>query len=93
MSTSKQEHFQTEVRRQTAILDTKGLLQYIKPISERLYWNVLTKDPRFPKPVIGGNGAKALHSRESIDRFLEEAARTGFMKPDGTMVGSDDPRG
>jgi len=66
---------------QTAIMDTKQLLAYIKPISERLYWSVLTKDPRFPKPLIGGNGAKALHSVEAVATYLEEAARTGFMAP------------
>lgn len=66
---------------QTAIMDTKQLLAYIKPISERLYWSVLTKDPRFPKPIIGGNGAKALHSVEAVDAYLREAARTGFMTP------------
>lgn len=59
-------------------MDTKQLLAYIKPISERLYWSVLTKDPRFPKPLIGGNGAKALHSVEAVAAYLDEAARTGF---------------
>lgn len=66
---------------QTAIMDTRQLLAYIKPISERLYWSVVAKDPRFPKPVIGGNGAKALHSVEAVDAYLREAARTGFMAP------------
>ena len=66
---------------QTAILDTKQLLAYIKPISEHTYWSVLAKDPRFPKPILGGNGAKALHSREKIDAYLAEVARTGFMAP------------
>ncbi|MBS1188944.1 MAG: hypothetical protein H6R10_736 [Rhodocyclaceae bacterium] len=83
MATTETKIIENTAWQQKAILDTKQLLSYIKPISHRLYWNVLAKDPRFPKPVIGGNGAKALHSREAIDRFLEEAARTGFQKPDG----------
>ena len=65
--------------RQTKIFNTEQLLAYIKPISENTYWNVMKKDPRFPKPIMGGNGAKALHSRELIDRYLEEVGRTGFM--------------
>ena len=68
--------------RQTAILDTKQLLEYIKPIGVNTYWNVMAKDPRFPAPIMGGNGSKALHSREKIDRFLEEVGRTGFMAPE-----------
>lgn len=71
---------------QTSIIDTKQLLAYIKPISHRLYWTVLAKDPRWPKPLTGGNGAKALHSIEAVDRYLAEAARTGFFKPDGSPV-------
>ena len=67
--------------KQQAILDTKQLLQFIKPISERLYWSVLTKDPRFPKPLMGGNGRKALHSREAVENYLHEVARSGFMPP------------
>ena len=74
-----------QVTQQTAIIDTKQLMAYIKPISERLYWSVLTKDPRFPKPVLGGNGAKALHSVEAIDNYLREVARTGFMGPGGSV--------
>lgn len=68
-------------QRQTAIMDTKQLLSYIKPISHHTYWKVLAKDPRFPKPIMGGNRAKALHSKEQIDRYLEEVARTGFYAP------------
>lgn len=64
---------------QTAIVDTKQLLQYIKPISERVYWSLIAKDPRFPKPILGGNGAKALHSVEAVDKYLQEVGRTGFM--------------
>lgn len=71
---------------QTAILDTNQLIAYIKPISKRIYWSVMTKDPRFPKPVIGGNGVKALHSREKIDDYLAEVGRTGFMAPDHSEV-------
>lgn len=71
----------TDQLRQTSILDTKQLLEYIRPISERVYWSVLTKDPRFPKPVMGGNGCKALHSREKIDDYLAEVGRTGFIGP------------
>lgn len=74
--------------RQSAILNTKQLLEFIKPISVHSYWNLLAKDPRFPKPVMGGNGAKALHSTEAVDNYLREAARTGFMRPDGTFSGS-----
>lgn len=76
----------TNNARQTSIIDTKQLISYLKPISEGLYYKVLTKDPRWPKPVVGGNGAKALHSVEAIDRYLAEAARTGFLKPDGKPV-------
>ena len=67
--------------KQTAIMDTKQLLSYIKPISHHTYWKVIAKDPRFPKPIMGGNGAKALHSREHIDRYLEQVARDGFYPP------------
>lgn len=63
---------------QNEILDTKQLLQYIKPISHHTYWKVMAKDPRFPKPIIGGNGAKALHSRTKIDEYLRQVAITGF---------------
>lgn len=67
---------------QTAIMNTKQLLTYIKPISERMYWTVLAKDPRFPKPLSGGNGRKALHSVSAIDAYLEEVAKTGFIRQD-----------
>lgn len=77
-------------RQQTAIIDTKQLISYLKPISEGLYYKVLTKDPRWPKPVVGGNGTKALHSVEAIDRYLAEAARTGFFRPDGSVFDSRD---
>lgn len=70
---------------QTSILDTKQLLAFIKPISERLYWSVLAKDPRFPAPVVGGNGRKALHSSAAVRSYLDEASRTGFMLPDGSI--------
>ncbi len=40
-------------RRQTAIMDTKQLIAYIKPISHHTYWKVMAKDPRFPKPIMG----------------------------------------
>lgn len=66
-------------QRQTAIMNTNQLIDYIKPISKNKYWKVLAKDPRFPKPIMGGNGAKALHSKEQVDRYLEEVARTGFL--------------
>lgn len=67
---------------QTAILDTKQLLQFIKPISERTYWSVIAKDPRFPKPIMGGNGKKALHSREAVENYLKILARDGFISPE-----------
>lgn len=66
---------------QTAIIDTKQLIAYIKPISHHTYWKVLAKDPRAPKPLMGGNGAKALHSVEAWDAYLREVARTGFIFP------------
>lgn len=69
-------------RRQTAIMDTKQLIAYIKPISHHTYWKIIAKDPRFPKPIMGGNGAKALHGVEAVDLYLQEAARTGFILPD-----------
>ena len=75
--------------RQSAILNTKQLLEFIKPIGIGMYWAVLHKDPRFPKPVIGGNGSKALHSTEAVEKYLQEAARTGFMRPDGSPVNSE----
>ena len=71
------------VGQQKAIVDTKQLIQYIKPISVHDYWHAVVKDPRFPAPVVGGNGSKALHSLSAIDAFLEEAARTGFLTPEG----------
>lgn len=66
---------------QTAILDTRQLLEFIKPISERVYWTIVAKDPRFPKPLMGGKGRKALHSREAVEKYLIEVARTGFINP------------
>lgn len=66
-------------RQQMAIMDTKQLLAYIKPISHHTYWKVMVKDPRFPKPIQGGNGAKALHGVEAVDRYLQEVALTGFF--------------
>lgn len=81
---------QEKPRQQTVIIDTKQLLAYIKPISHHLYWKVLAKDPRWPKPIAGGNGAKALHSVEAVDRYLAEAARTGFFRPDGSVFDSRD---
>lgn len=71
---------------QTAIINTKQLIAYIKPISHHTYWKVMAKDPRFPKPVMGGNGAKALHSVEAIDAYLREVGRTGFMLPNGAAA-------
>lgn len=62
-------------------MDTRQLLQYIKPISHHTYWKIIAKDPRFPKPLMGGNGAKALHSVEAVDEYLREVARTGFILP------------
>lgn len=76
---------------QTAIVDTKQLLLYIKPISERMYWTVLAKDPRFPKPLAGGKGCKALHSVEAIDNYLREVARTGFIQPVGAASDHEHP--
>lgn len=73
--------------RQQVLADTKTLLQFIKPISVHTFWHVVAKDPRFPKPVIGGGqGAKALHSLPAVSAYLEEVARTGFMGPDGSTV-------
>lgn len=72
--------------RQTAILDTRQLLEFIKPISERIYWSVVAKDPRFPKPIMGGDGRKALHSRERVESYLVEVGRTGFMSPSGEII-------
>lgn len=69
------------MNQQTAILDTKQLLMFIKPISERTYWNIVAKDPRFPKPLKGGHGRKALHSRIAVENYLNEVARTGFIFP------------
>lgn len=66
------------MNRQTEILDTKQLLDFIKPLSERIYWSVIAKDPRFPKPIVGGKGRKALHSRSAVENYLKEVARTGF---------------
>ncbi|MDO9069064.1 MAG: hypothetical protein U0989_02660 [Azonexus sp.] len=74
---------------QTAIIDTKQLLAYIKPISHHTYWKVIAKDPRFPKPILGGNGAKALHSVELVDRYLQEVARTGFIQPPDAAAGNE----
>lgn len=72
--------------RQTALLDTKQVLQYIKPLSHHTYWNVMKKDPRWPKPVQGGNGSKEVYGRAAIDLYLEEVARTGFMSPEGLFL-------
>lgn len=76
--------------RQTAIMDTKQVLAYIKPISHHRFWKVVVKDPRFPKPILGGNGAKAIYGREPIDRYLDEVARTGFQNPDGSPYRGED---
>lgn len=70
----------TPVRQQAAIMNTKQLLAYIKPLSHHTYWKVMAKDPRFPKPIMGGAGSKALHSVELIDAYLREVARTGFLQ-------------
>ena len=71
---------------QNVIADTNQLLAYIKPISHQIYWKVLKKDPRAPKPVLGGDGCKAFHSLPAWDEYLNEVARTGFMAPDGTLI-------
>lgn len=81
MSTSKETESSVIFMQQTAILDTKQLLAYIKPISVKTYWSIVAKDPRFPKPIMGGAGAKALHSRELVDLYLKEVGRTGFIYP------------
>lgn len=70
------------MNQQFEILDTKQLLEFIKPISERIYWSVIAKDPRFPKPLMGGNGRKALHSRQAVEEYLKILARDGFIQPD-----------
>ena len=70
------------MNQQFEILDTKQLLEFIKPISERIYWSVIAKDPRFPKPLMGGNGRKALHSRQAVEDYLKILARDGFIQPD-----------
>lgn len=73
------------MNQQTEILNTKQLLEFIKPISQRTYWKVIAKDPRFPKPLVGGNGRKALHSRCAVEEYLKELARTGFIYPDAEV--------
>lgn len=70
------------MNRQTEILDTKQLLDFIKPISEKVYWSIIAKDPRFPKPIMGGQGRKALHSRQAVEDYLKVLARDGFNQPD-----------
>jgi len=81
MTTPKATEVPALTLQQTAILDTKQLLAYIKPISVKTYWSIVAKDPRFPKPIMGGAGAKALHSRELVDLYLKEVGRTGFIYP------------
>ena len=72
--------------RQSAIIGTNEVIQYIKPIGVHTFWHVLKHDPRFPAPVLGGNGGKALYAIEQVDAYLREAGRTGFYGPDGERV-------
>lgn len=92
MKSDKIERIAVATLQQDAILDTKQVLAYIKPISHHRFWNVVVKDPRFPKPILGGNGAKAIYGREAIDDYLKEVARTGFQNPDGSkFTGHEKP--
>ena len=61
-------------QRQTQFLTLTEVRQYLKPWSDKDFWNILKKHPKFPAPVRGGPGSKQIYTKDSIDQFVVDFA-------------------
>lgn len=51
-------------------LTSKEVRAFIKPLPDHLFWR-FKKDPRFPKPFLGGNGGRNIYLKADIEAFLD----------------------
>lgn len=60
-------------------LNTEAVLARFRPIGRSRASKIIQKDPRFPRPLLGGRpGSKAIYSRQAVDAYFDLAAREGF---------------
>lgn len=64
-------------------VDINGVLQMGAPLGRDYILKRIATDPRFPQPIIGGNGpgSRRIWARRKVSVYYEQLAETGEHAP------------